>query len=84
MKNEETSIKIITIPEADSYFNFAIDCRRDVSFINKAVKAGSLNWGNVFGIKVIILDSLAYSFKEKCKSIDAFKREKKGIKKATY
>lgn len=74
MKLPETTIKFVTTPEADSYLNFAIECRRDISYINKAVAGGKLNWGHVNGMKMVILDELAEAFKEKCRALDNHKR----------
>lgn len=76
MKLPEKGINVLTTPEVSTYYDFAIECRRDVSYINKSVANGSLNWGRVFGIHVIVLDDLSQSFKEKCRAINYHRRVK--------
>lgn len=80
MKLPETEIKFSAEPECDSYGNFSIECRRDVSYINKMVAQGKLNHGNILGLRVIVMDALAISFRDKCRSIDDNKRELRKVK----
>ena len=79
----EVKVKITTNIPVILVQGFADAVKRKRSQIDKAVSDGFLDYGYVFGIKVIILNQKAESYSSLCESLDEVSEQKSKRKKST-